>query len=53
MRDFWAVPEYAELLDACQSNWNAVIVGTKSPQKALDAIVRKHEEIFEDAGYYD
>jgi len=53
LRDFWAVPEYAELLDACQSNWNAVIVGTKSPQKALDAIVRKHEEIFEDAGYYD
>ncbi len=53
LRDFWAVPEYAELLEACQTNWSAAISKLKSPKEALDAIARKHEEIFEDAGYYD
>ena len=53
LKDFWAIPEYAELLEACQTNWSAAIVGAKDPKKALEAIVRKHEEIFEDAGYYD
>ena len=53
LRDFWAVPEYAELLEACQTNWNAAIVGLKSAKDALDEIARKHEAIFEDAGYYD
>ncbi|MCZ6677666.1 MAG: extracellular solute-binding protein, partial [Candidatus Poribacteria bacterium] len=53
LRDFWAIPEYAELLDVCQTNWNAVIVGSKSPKAALDEIARKHEQIFEEAGYYD
>ena len=53
LRDFWAVPEYAELLEACQTNWSEVISEIKSPKEALDAIARKHEEIFEDAGYYD
>ena len=53
LRDFWAVPEYAELLDACQTHWNAAISKIESPKEALDAIARKHEIIFEDAGYYD
>ena len=53
LRDFWAIPEYAELLDVCQTNWNAAIVGLKSPKEALDEIARKHEQIFEEAGYYD
>ncbi len=53
LRDFWAVPEYGELLDACQTNWNAVIVGSKSAKAALDEIARKHEQIFEANGYYD
>ena len=53
LRDFWAVPEYGELLDACQTNWNAVIVGSKSAKEALDEIARKHEQIFEENGYYD
>ena len=53
LRDFWAIPEYAELLEACQTNWNAAIVGLKSAKEALDEIARKHEAIFEDAGYYD
>ena len=53
LRDFWAIPEYADLLEACQTNWSAAIVGAKDPKKSLDDIVRKHEEIFEDAGYYN
>ena len=53
LRDFWAVPEYAELLAACQTGWNQVIIGSKSAKEALDEIARKHEAIFEDAGYYD
>ena len=53
LRDFWAIPEYAELLDVCQTNWNAVVVGSKSAKEALDTIANKHEEIFEEAGYYD
>ena len=53
LRDFWAVPEYGQLLDACQTNWNAVIVGSKSAKEALDEIARKHEQIFEENGYYD
>ena len=53
LRDFWAIPEYAELLAVCQTNWNAVVVGSKSAKEALDTIANKHEEIFEEAGYYD
>jgi multiple sugar transport system substrate-binding protein len=53
LRDFWAVPEYAELLEVCQTKWNQVIIGSKSPKDALDEIARKHEEIFEEAGYDD
>ena len=53
LRDFWAVPEYAELLETCQTNWSEAISGIKSAKDALNAIARKHEEIFEDAGYYD
>ena len=53
LRDFWAVPEYAELLEVCQTNWSEAISKIKTPKEALDTISRKHEEIFEDAGYYD
>ena len=53
LQDFWAVPEYADLLEVCQTNWNAVMVGAKSPKAALDKIARKHEQIFKEAGYYD
>jgi len=33
LRDFWAIPEYADLLEACQTNWSAAIVGAKIPKK--------------------
>ena len=53
LRDFWAVPEYAELLEVCQTNWSEAISKIKSAKEALNTIARKHEEIFEESGYYD
>ncbi len=47
LRDFWAIPQYAKLLEACQTNWNEAIIGIKTPKEALDTIAEKHEEIFE------
>ena len=52
LRDFWAVPEYAELLEVCQTNWNAAIVGAMTPKEAMDTIAKEHERIFREAGYY-
>lgn len=49
LRDFWAVPEYAQLLSVCQTNWSEAISGIKSSKDALDAIAQKHEEIFTEA----
>jgi multiple sugar transport system substrate-binding protein len=52
LRDFWAVPEYAELLDVCQKYLNAAIIGTMTPKEAMDKIAKEHERIFQKAGYY-
>lgn len=49
LRDFWAVPQYAELLEACQTNWSEAITDIKTPKEALDNIAVKHEEIFQEA----
>jgi multiple sugar transport system substrate-binding protein len=52
VRDFWAVPEYAELLQKCQTHWNAAVTGLETPKEAMDSLAKEHEEIFEKAGYY-
>lgn len=46
LRDFWAVPEYSQLLNECQTYWSEAISGIKTSKEALDAIAQKHEEIF-------
>jgi len=51
VRDFWAVPEYAELLQKCQIHWNAAVTGQKTPKQAMDDLARDHEAIFKKAGY--
>ena len=51
VKDFWAVPEYAELLQKCQVHWNAAVTGQMSPQEAMDSVARDHEAIFREAGY--
>jgi multiple sugar transport system substrate-binding protein len=53
VKDFWAVPEYAELLESCQRYWHAsVVAGTVSPKDAMDGIAEEWEVIFEKFGYY-
>lgn len=54
VKDFWAVPEYAELLESCQRYWHeAIVAGTITPQEAMDGIAEEWEAIFEKFGYYD
>lgn len=50
VRDFWSVPEYAELLQSCQTHWNAAVVGQESPKQAMDAIAKEHTAILKKAG---
>jgi multiple sugar transport system substrate-binding protein len=54
VKDFWAVPEYAELLEVCQRRWHeAIVAGTITAKEAMDGIAEEWEAIFEKAGYYD
>jgi len=54
VKDFWAVPEYAELLEVCQRYFHeAVVAGTTTPQDAMDGIAEEWTAIFEKFGYYD
>ena len=54
VKDFWAVPEYAELLEVCQRYFHeAVVAGTATPQEAMDGIAEEWTAIFEKFGYYD
>ncbi|MBA3845776.1 MAG: sugar ABC transporter substrate-binding protein [Planctomycetes bacterium] len=50
LRDFYNLPEHAQLLESTQKNWNGAIVGTISPQAAMDAIAKDHETILRKAG---
>jgi multiple sugar transport system substrate-binding protein len=52
LKDFWAVPEYGELLQVCQNHWNAAVTGQETPREAMDNIAKEHEAIFKKAGYY-
>jgi len=51
VKDFWAVPEYAELLEVCQRNWHQYVVGGKGTAKqAMDDIANDWEKIFKKKG---
>ncbi len=53
VKDFWAVPEYAELLEVSQRYWHEyVVAGTITAKQAMDSIAEEWEKIFEKAGYY-
>jgi multiple sugar transport system substrate-binding protein len=45
MNDFWAVPEFDELLKVCQREFTAVFQDGKDPAAAVAAIQREHEQI--------
>lgn len=53
VKDFWAVPEYPELLRISQKFWSEYInEDARSAKETMDIIARKWEAVFEHAGYY-
>ncbi|MBN1349107.1 extracellular solute-binding protein [candidate division KSB1 bacterium] len=53
VKDFWAVPEYAELLEICQRYFNGAVVANQySAKDALDLIAKEWEIVFREGGYY-
>jgi multiple sugar transport system substrate-binding protein len=51
VKDFWAVPEYAELLEICQRNWHQYVVeGKGTARQAMDTIANDWEKIFKREG---
>ena len=47
LKDFWNMPEYADMLDIMQENLNAAVVGQKTPKQALDEIAEKQHAVLE------
>lgn len=53
VRDFWAVPEYPQLLEVSQKYWSEYInQNMRTAKDTMDIIARKWESIFEYGGYY-
>ncbi|WP_181704924.1 ABC transporter substrate-binding protein [Chthonobacter rhizosphaerae] len=51
VKDFWAEPSYASLLQAMQKHvHNYVVAGNGTAQEALDGLVKDWTEVFEDEG---
>jgi len=51
VKDFWADPNYASLLDASQRRFHDyVVAGNGTAQEAMDGLVEDWTEVFEDAG---
>ena len=47
VKDFWAVPEYAELLTAANKRWHPYVVGGKgTAEEASDGLAKDWEAIF-------
>jgi multiple sugar transport system substrate-binding protein len=51
VRDFWAVPEYAKLMESTQRNLNAAVVKQQTPKQAIDSIAKDMQAVFKAAGY--
>ncbi len=53
LKDFWVVPEYAELLQISQKYWSQYLfTDTITAEDAMAAVAREWEDLFEAAGYY-
>jgi multiple sugar transport system substrate-binding protein len=53
LRDFWTVPEYAELLAVSQKYWFQYVTTDEiTAEEAMDSIAKEWEDIFEFNGYY-
>ena len=52
VKDFWNIPEYAQLLEITQRELSTYVVdGEGTAQEALDTIAEEHDAILRDAGY--
>lgn len=52
-RDYWAVPEYAELLALSQQHWDKYLTTDDiSAKDTLDNLTTDWENLFEYHGYY-
>jgi multiple sugar transport system substrate-binding protein len=52
VKDFWNIPEYAQLLTVTQSELHKFVIGGEgSAQGALDNIANEHDKILKTAGY--
>lgn len=52
-RDFWAVPEYPQLLSVSQKYWSGYVNEDKyTAKEAMDKVAQEWENIFEYSGYY-
>ncbi len=52
VKDFWNIPEYAELLTVSQTELHKFVVeGQGTAQGALDAIAEQHDKILREKGY--
>ena len=52
VKDFWNIPEYAQLLTVSQTGFHKFIVeGQGTAQSTLDDIAAQHEKILKTAGY--
>jgi len=52
LKDFWNMPEYAQMLTYMQEDLNSAVVGQLSAKQALDDIAEKQHALLEKAGYY-
>ncbi len=53
MKDFWAVPEYIELLGVSQKHFHDFLFKDDVPaERSLENVANEWENIFESAGYY-
>ncbi len=53
MKDFWAVPEYTDLLKISQKYWYQYVTTDEiTAEEAMDSIAQEWENIFEYSGYY-
>jgi multiple sugar transport system substrate-binding protein len=47
LRDFWAIPEFFQMIDVHSTQANAAITGTQDPIKALDTLAKQEQDILD------
>ncbi|GGK73568.1 ABC transporter substrate-binding protein [Amphritea balenae] len=53
VQDFWAVPEYAQLLDLSQQHWDEYLnTDQLTAEQSLDRLAQQWDKVFEYGGYY-